>query len=156
GMAAIGWVVHADSSRWSLLPGLVVAGIGSGCVWVPAFGIATRDLQPRLAGVASGGLSTIQALGGVLGSAVVGSVLQNRLATGLREHAVIYSHRLPGPLRGAFVDAFSRASNGGLQVGRGQTGGSVPLPADVPASVAQMAHLVFAHAFVEAMRPTIF
>ena len=156
GMAYVGWKVQADSGRWTLLPGLVIAGIGSGGVWVPTFSIATRDLQPRLAGIASGVLSTIQELGVVLGSAVVGAVLQNRLATELREQAVIHSHQLPPAARGGFVDAFSRAASDGLQVGRGQTGSSVSLPADVPSQVAQLAHLVFAHAFVEAMRPTIF
>jgi len=155
GMAYVGWVAHADSSRWSLLPGLVVAGIGSGCVWMPTFSIATRDLQPRLAGVASGVLSTIQELGVVLGSAVVGALLQNGLATGLREQAVTYSDQLPGPFRGRFVDSFGRAATGGLEVGRGQAGGSVSLPAGVPPQGAPLAHLVFTHAFVEAMRPTI-
>jgi EmrB/QacA subfamily drug resistance transporter len=155
GMAYLGWVAHADSSRWSLLPGLVVAGIGSGCVWIPTFSLATGDLQPRLAGAGSGVLSTIQELGVVLGSAVVGAALQNRLAAGLREQALAYSSQLPAPIRGAFVDSFGSAARSGLEVGRGQAGGNVSLPASGPAQVAQVSHLVFAHAFVEAMRPTM-
>ena len=47
----------------------------------------------------------------------------------------------------------------GLEVGRGQTGTSLSLPADVPAQVAhqiqQLAHAVFTQAFVDAMRPTM-
>ncbi|HET9847801.1 MAG TPA: hypothetical protein VFR68_04510, partial [Candidatus Dormibacteraeota bacterium] len=47
----------------------------------------------------------------------------------------------------------------GLQVGRGQTGSSVALPAGIPTQIAQqiqhVAHLVFTQAFVDAMRPTM-
>lgn len=55
--------------------------------------------------------------------------------------------------------AFTGAAKGGLEVGRGQTGGSVHLPAGVPAAVAQqierLATAVFTHGFVDAMRPTM-
>ena len=55
--------------------------------------------------------------------------------------------------------AFSKAARSGLEVGRGQTGTSLSLPAGVPAQVAhqiqQLAHAVFTQAFVDAMRPTM-
>jgi hypothetical protein len=86
-------------------------------------------------------------------------LLQNRLATGLHSQAVSYSGQLPAPFRGRFVDGFSQAASNGLEVGRGQTGGSVQLPPSVPAQVAhqvqQIAEAVFTHAFVNAMRPTM-
>ena len=75
GMAYIDWAAHADASRWSFLPGLIAGGIGMGFTWVPVFSLARRDLRPELAGVASGLLSTIQELGGVLASAAVGALL---------------------------------------------------------------------------------
>src|SRR5207249_5336362 len=80
-----------SSNRCSFLPGLVLGGIGMAGVWTPVFSMATRNLQPRLAGVASGVLSTIQELGAVIGSAAIGAVLQNQLAADLHNRAVSYS-----------------------------------------------------------------
>jgi hypothetical protein len=86
-------------------------------------------------------------------------LLQNQLATDLHNRAVSYSAQLPGQAQGPFVDGFSRAAKAGLDVGRGQTGTSLALPAGVPAqSVHQiqlLAHAVFTQAFVDAMRPTM-
>jgi EmrB/QacA subfamily drug resistance transporter len=159
GVAYIAWTAQVTSNRWSFIPGLVVAGFGMAGIWTPVFSLATRDLQPRLAGVASGVVNTIQELGGVIGSAAIGALLQNQLATDLHTRAVSYSTQLPGQVRGPFVDGFSQAARAGLQVGRGQTGTSVSLPAGIPTQLAQqiqhVAHLVFTQAFVDAMRPTM-
>ncbi|HEX5503011.1 MAG TPA: DHA2 family efflux MFS transporter permease subunit [Thermomicrobiales bacterium] len=159
GMADIGWIAQADSGRWSFLPGLLISGVGMGCVWSPVYSIAMRDIEPRLAGVASGVISTIQELGGVLASAIVGALLQNRLALALHDRAVQDAAQLPAAFRDQFVAAFSDAAKGGLAVGAGQTGGSLAPPPGVPAQVVQqlqvLAHDVFTHAFVVAMRPTL-
>ena len=159
GMAYIAWRVQVDSNRWAFMPGLVLGGLGLAGVWTPVYSLATRDLQPRLAGVASGVLSTVQELGTVIGSAAIGAVLQNRLATGLQAHAVGYSSQLPAPFRAPFVDGFSQAASRGLEVGRGQTGGSLQLPAGIPAQIVQqlqgLAHAVFTQSFVDAMRPSM-
>ncbi|MDQ6885176.1 MAG: MFS transporter [Candidatus Dormibacteraeota bacterium] len=159
GFAYIAWTATTASNRWSFLPGLIIAGAGMGFVWTPVFSLATRDLRPELAGVASGVLNTLQELGAVLASASIGALLQNQLASGLHTQAVHYSGELPAAFRGRFVDGFSQAASNGLEVGRGQTGGSVQLPPDVPAQVAQhiqqIAQAVFTHAYVNAMRPTL-
>ena len=159
GMGYIDWVAHADSGRWSFLPGLIAAGIGLGFTWVPVFSLATRDLKPELAGVASGLVSTIQELGGVIAGAAIGALLQNRLATALHDQAQHYAAQLPAQARGPFVASFQDAAKTGLEVGRGQTGGTLHLPAGLPSQVvAQIEHLataVFTHGFVDAMRPTL-
>ena len=54
GSGYIDWAAHANSGRWDFVPGLVLSGLGMGCIWTPVFSIATRDLRPDLAGVASG------------------------------------------------------------------------------------------------------
>ena len=73
--------------------------------------------------------------------------------------AASYSAQLPQPVQGPFVAGFSQAAKGGLEIGRGQTGTNVALPAGVPAQIAQqiqqVAHAVFTQAFVDAMRPTM-
>jgi Na+/melibiose symporter-like transporter len=159
GMAYVAWTAQVSSNRWSFLPGLIVAGVGMGCVWTPVFSLATRDLKPQLAGVASGVINTIQELGAVIASAAIGAILQNRLAVGLHDQAVSRAGQLPQQVRGPFIDGFSHAASSGLEIGRGQTGGSLQLPAGVPAQVAhqieQVAQAVFGNAFVSAMRPAM-
>ena len=151
GSGYIDWAAHADAGRWDFAPGLMLSGLGMGCIWTPVFSIATRDLPAHLAGVASGVINTIQELGGVLASAVVGAFLQNRLALALHDQAVAASGRLPEQYRGPFVDGFSNAGRSGFEVGAGQAGANLQLPAQVEA----IARYVFTHAFVDAMHPTL-
>jgi EmrB/QacA subfamily drug resistance transporter len=87
GMAlyAAGLVILAalagPASQWyDLLPGFAVAGLGVGCTMSPMQTNATRNVDPRLAGAASGVLNTLRQTGSALGSAVVLALLQNRLA----------------------------------------------------------------------------
>jgi len=159
GTGYIDWMARADAGRWSFVPGLVVAGIGLGFTWVPAFSLGTRDLRPELAGVASGIFSTIQELGAVLASAAVGALLQNRLALALHAQAVQRATQLPAPVRASFVTSFNTAAQNGLAVGQGQTGGSLHAPAGVSAQVLgqmqRLAETVFTHGFADALRPTL-
>jgi EmrB/QacA subfamily drug resistance transporter len=159
GVAYVAWTAQVSSNRWAFVPGLVLGGVGLACVWTPVFSMATRDLQPRLAGVASGVISTIQELGAVIGSAAIGALLQNQLAGDLQKRAASAATQLPTQAQGAFVAGFRNAATSGLQVGRGQTGGNVGVSAGVPAQLAQhiasLAHGVFTQAFVDAMRPTM-
>jgi hypothetical protein len=122
-----------------------------GLIWTPVFSIATRDLPAHLGGVASGVINTIQELGGVLASAVVGAFLQNRLALSLHDHAVAAAGRLPAEYRVPFVNGFSNAAHSGFEVGAGQSGTGVQLPEQVQS----IAHYVFTQAFVDAMHPTL-
>lgn len=151
GSGYIDWAAQPSSQRWDFAPGLILSGLGMGCIWTPVFSIATRDLRADLAGVASGVINTIQEMGGVIASAAVGAFLQNRLAVALHDHAVAASGQLPPQYREPFVNGFSNAAHSGFEVGAGQTGADVNLPAQVVA----IAHEVFTHAFVDAMHPTL-
>jgi EmrB/QacA subfamily drug resistance transporter len=151
GSAYIDILAQANSGRWDFTPGLVLSGLGMGFIWTPVFSIGTRDLPAHLGGVASGVINTIQELGGVFASAVVGAFLQNRLALALHDRAVEASRQLPTQFQQRFVDGFSNAAHTGFEVGAGQSGASLQLPAQVQA----VAHYVFTHAFVDAMHPTL-
>lgn len=151
GSGYIDWAAHASSGRWDFLPGLILSRLGMGCIWIPVFSIATRDLPARLAGVGSGVINTIQELGGVIASAAIGAFLQNRLAVALRAQAVAASGQLPEQYRAPFIDGFSNAARTGFEVGAGQTGAALNLPPQV----AEIARHVFTHAFVDAMHPTL-
>lgn len=161
GNALIIWV-SATTSTWSdFLPAFLIAGAGLGMIFAPMTTVAMRNIQPQVAGAASGVLNTTRQLGGVVGSAAVGALLQNRLAEDLKSQAAARAGALPAQLRRQFVDAYSQAAQGGLQVGRGQSGAAAAqLPAGLPPQVvqqlAQISHDVFVAAFVEAMKATLY
>src|SRR5260370_28933773 len=92
-----------------------------------------------------------------MGAGAVGAVLQSQLAIALQEKAVTAAAHLPLAFQQRFVDGFSQAAKSGLQVGRGQTGASLPanLPASVVGTVQRLVHDVFANGYVTAMRPTV-
>jgi EmrB/QacA subfamily drug resistance transporter len=80
GLISICLVAGPFSHWYDLVPGYVITGLGVGFTMSPMQTIATRDVDPALAGAASGVLNTARQLGSALGSAVVLAVLQNRLA----------------------------------------------------------------------------
>ena len=159
GMGLIILVAAPDSTWASFFFPAIVAGLGMGCMFAPLSSVAMRNIQPRMAGAASGVLNTARQVGGVVGSAVVGAVLQNRLASSLHDQAIVYAAQLPEQFRAQFVSGFSHAAQGGLAVGRGETGTPITLPPGIPAAVsqqlAQIGKSVFVHGFINAMRPTL-
>ncbi|MGG8410023.1 MFS transporter [Streptomyces sp. 12297] len=90
GTAAQGFV-SAGSSWTVLLPGLALAGIGTGLV-SPALGGAALDSVPReRAGMAGGAVSTFRQLGYAVGVAVAGTILTSRMTpplTGEQAHVL--------------------------------------------------------------------
>jgi EmrB/QacA subfamily drug resistance transporter len=162
GMAWVDLRAGIDSTWLTFLPGLVVAGVGLGCTFAPLATVAMRNVRPQLAGAASGVLNTTRQVGGAIGSAIVGAVLQNRLAASLHEEAVRYAAQLPPQVppaaRQRFVDGFSNAARSGFEIGTsssaaaGQLSG---LPPQLAGQIARIAHEVFAYAFIDAMRPTL-
>src|SRR5437868_6313813 len=136
-----------------------LCGLGISGVFAPMATEATRNVPAHLAGAASGVNNTIRQVGSVLGSAAVGAVLQNQLASSLRNEAATRSATLPADVRGGFVDSFANAAKGGLEVGAGQSGAEQHLPPGIPPNVAhrvqELAGQVFSHGFVHAMKPTM-
>ncbi len=148
------FVSDVGTSRWAFVPGVVISGVGISCIFVPMITVAMRDVPARLAGTASGLFNTMRQLGGAIGGAMVGALLQNRLAASLQDEAARRAGAVPAQARTGFVDGFSHASQSGLEVGSGQTGARLPsgLPAAVARQIEAVARAVFDHAFVIAMR----
>lgn len=63
-----------DFNIWQLVPGLVIAGIGTGFVVSALFDIILSSVEGRLAGSASGVLSAVQSVFASAGVAIFGSV----------------------------------------------------------------------------------
>jgi drug resistance transporter, EmrB/QacA subfamily len=159
GIAMIAVVSRADTSRWELLPGLLLIGFGMGATFAPLSTIAMRNVSPRLAGAASGVMNTTRQLGSVMATASVGALLQNRLAVAFVDQAQQRAADLPAQTRGPFVSGFAGAATHGLRLGAGQSGGTVSLPAGtstgVSQQVEQVARQVFTHGFVHALHVTL-
>jgi len=157
GMGLVVWVASLNAGQSTFTLPLILAGIGLGCTFAPMTTVTMQRVNPQLAGAASGLLNTTRQLGGAFGSAVVGAILQTRLANELVSQAQAQAASLPGPFRLPFVQGFAKAAGGVLEVGRGQSG--VPLPGGIPAAeatqVQRLAHDVFTQAFINAMRPSL-
>ncbi|HLJ66966.1 MAG TPA: DHA2 family efflux MFS transporter permease subunit [Chloroflexota bacterium] len=134
---------------------LILAGIGMGCTFAPLTTLAMQNVPPASAGAASGFLNTMRQVGGAVGSSVIGAVLQYRLSIDLHSQAVRYAAQLPIRARAGFIQGFS--AHGGLEVGRGQTGLTIPhnLPVGLVHQLETLGLQVFHHAFLLAMKPTL-
>jgi EmrB/QacA subfamily drug resistance transporter len=158
----IGWLalIAQPNSSWpTFMAPLIVTGLGMGCIFAPMVTVAMRNIQPQLAGAASGVLNTVRQVGLVIGTATVGALLQNRLVSSISDQASTRSAALPAQVRGRFVTEIHKSAENGIQVGAGQNGGSTHLgpgiPAQIVAEVARIGHEVFTSAYVTAMKQTM-
>ncbi len=156
GMGTMAFVAGPDSTWINFLAPAIVAGLGIGMTFAPMTTVAMRNIEPRVAGAASGVLNTIRQLGAAVGSAVVGALLQNQLATTLHNQAVSHASALPAAFRDQFVAAFTNVSSKGFEIGAGETGARLPanIPPTVAAQVEAIAHAVFVSAYIDAMKAT--
>lgn len=116
--------LESDSSYSVLWPPMVGLGIGIGLVVVASTEAIVGNTPPSLAGVAGGMQSTFMQLGGVLGSAVLGTVLSSRVGGVLVDkltHAGV-----PSAIAGKFLAAKEYVSQG-----------VAPVPSSTPAPLAR-------------------
>jgi len=158
GMGWMALIAQPDSAWPSFVAPLIVAGIGMGCTFAPLITVAMRNIDPRMAGAASGVLNTVRQVGLVIGTAAVGALLQNRLVASMTSQAATRSAVLPATLRGHLITQIRSTARNGIQVGAGQNGGisnQAGLPASIAAEVGRIGHAVFTFGYVDAMRATM-
>ena len=157
GFGTLTFVAGPDSTWINFLVPAIVAGAGMGMTFAPMTTVAMRNISPRMAGSASAVLNTTRQVGAAVGSAVVGALLQNRLAITLHDQAVSHSAALPAAYRDQFVAAFSSVASNGFEIGTGQNGAK--LPAGLSPAVAQqltaLAHEVFVSGYIDALKQTL-
>ena len=157
GFGSLTFVAGPDSTWIDFLGPAIVSGAGMGMTFAPMTTVAMRDISPRMAGAASGVLNTTRQVGAAVGSAVVGALLQNNLATALHDQAVSHAGALPAAYREQFIAAFSSVASNGFEIGTGQNGAKLPagLPPGVAHQLTSLAHDVFVTAYIDALKPTL-
>jgi hypothetical protein len=70
-----------------VLPGLILTGLGVGCIFAPAFSTATLGVKPTDAGVATAVVDTSQQVGGSVGTALLSTIFASAAATYASSHA---------------------------------------------------------------------
>ena len=103
GVAAVAITESASATSLTFAIPLALTGLGMGSVIAPVMTEAMNEVAPALAGAASGVLNTTRQLGSAVGLAVIGAVLQNRLASALHSGAVASSAHQ------AFVNGYTTA-----------------------------------------------
>lgn len=142
GMGTIAVIAQPSSAWYDFLLPQAIAGVGIGCIFAPMTTVAMRNVNPVMAGAASGVFNTTRQLGTVIGTAGVGALLQNRLAAAFTAQARLRTAGLPPQARDKLVAGFQAAAKGGLATGSGHR-------------ATGLAGQIFTHGFVSAMRPTI-
>jgi MFS family permease len=69
-----------------VLPGLIVLGVGMGCIFAPAFSTATLGVEGSEAGVASAMVNTSQQVGGSVGTALLSTIFASAVASYASSH----------------------------------------------------------------------
>jgi MFS family permease len=136
--------ITPETTWRTLLPALIIAGLGMGMTFAPMTAAVMADVPPRIAGSASGILNTTRNIGQVLGIAVLGSALQSRLGA----HA-------PGRLAGLDLPADAE----GRVVALLQDSRFAEIPDALPPDQAPNLPAVFAaaqQAFVDGLHDTFF
>jgi EmrB/QacA subfamily drug resistance transporter len=70
-----------------VLPGLLLTGVGMGCIFAPAFSTATLGVKNSDAGIASAMVNTSQQVGGSVGTALLSTIFASAAASFSSGHA---------------------------------------------------------------------
>jgi EmrB/QacA subfamily drug resistance transporter len=79
GTVIVGLTLSTDGSYLTLVPGMVVMGLGQGAGYTLMFGAATVGIDPSEQGIASGWASTTQQIGGAVGLAILVAIANSHL-----------------------------------------------------------------------------
>ena len=105
------WITDPQISPYWMLLISVFYGLGNSMIWGPLSMIATRNLDPALAGAGSSVYNTVRQVGAVIGSAAVAAAMSSQLAQRLGDDAAGHSETGPLPefLHEPFAEAISVA-----------------------------------------------
>ena len=91
GMLLFTQLTPASGYGTGVLPGLLVIGVGMGCIFAPTFSAATLGVPPNEAGIASAMVNTSQQIGGSVGTSLLSTIYATAVTSYLTSHP-----RVPG------------------------------------------------------------
>jgi EmrB/QacA subfamily drug resistance transporter len=89
GAAGIVWltfITPTSAYAATVLPGILILGLGLGTTFMPAMNVATHGVKPQDAGVASAMVNTSQQVGGSIGTALLNTIAASATASWLVSH----------------------------------------------------------------------
>src|SRR5580704_12324262 len=86
GMFLFTRLTPSSSYAAHVLPGLLVLGVGMGCIFAPAFSTATLGVEGSEAGIASAMVNTSQQVGGSVGTALLSTIFASAVASYAASH----------------------------------------------------------------------
>lgn len=156
GLGVIALQASPDSSPWSFVPALLACGLGIGCIFSPMSNMTMGSVEPRLAGTASGIYNTSRQVGGVLGSAAIGVLLQARVSASIADEAAKAAAQLPAQYRAPFTEGIARAAANTGEFGSAGGPPKLPgLPAEVAAQAGKLATSAVHSGLTDAARATL-
>ncbi|GAA2547796.1 DHA2 family efflux MFS transporter permease subunit [Neomicrococcus aestuarii] len=121
-ICAYGLILRADTPLWILLILSALMGIGSAAVFPTVSMTATRDLGQSNAGAGSGIYNTTRQLGAVLGSALIASAMEARIAQEVANTTAGASAAVSGGFsEGSMGQAVPEFLHGAFSAGLGQS-----------------------------------
>jgi EmrB/QacA subfamily drug resistance transporter len=104
-LGAIAMVLFAQLTPTSsygsgVLPGLLITGVGMGCIFAPAFSAATLGVAPNEAGIASAMVNTSQQIGGSVGTSLLSTIYASAVTGYLTSHAHVGGVALAAQVHG--------------------------------------------------------
>ncbi|MGD9705756.1 MAG: MFS transporter [Acidimicrobiia bacterium] len=115
GLATLALRASVEGGYMSVLPGLVIIGLGMGITMTPATEAITETLPADKQGVASAINDTSRELGGAIGVALLGSVLSSGYKSAIEPALAGLPTELSGPASDGIGSAFAVAAQAGDQ-----------------------------------------
>ena len=104
GMFLFTHLTPSSSYAADVLPGLIILGVGMGCIFAPAFSTATLGVEGSEAGIASAMVNTSQQVGGSVGTSLLSTIFASAVASYTASHL-----RSPGLADAAAVHGYTTA-----------------------------------------------
>lgn len=155
GVGILALQAQPSSDPWTFVPALMLSGLGVGCIFAPMSNLTMHSVEPSLAGTASGIFNTARQVGGVLGSATVGVLLQAQIAASLATEARTAASALPAEFRTRFVDGVSAAGASTGEFGGGPQVSPQGLPPEIGEQFRSLADTVVHNGLTDAAKATL-
>lgn len=115
GLATLALMASVDGGYWSVLPGLLVIGVGAGCCMTPSTDAITSSLPADKQGVASAMNDTTREVGGAVGVALLGAILASSYKNTITPNLTQFPDEIAHVASEGIGAAFGAAANAGAQ-----------------------------------------